>query len=272
MGTMVKVGRNEPCLCGSSKKYKRCCGFNGGPPRTPTNKEIRVRAFTDETGNSGNHLFDSNQPYFWTGTLVCEIDVDNEGKSVHAECLKRTEMAELHGSALGLSRIEKIAHLLRDFFLKYRCVCFFTRVEKARLAAMKLFDTLVDSGINKAVSNVHYGIRVFHMSLTIQLIQFMDDVDRRDFWEAYTTGNPAGFQSVLKRMLHRLIILHENGVYADRTVELLRDALEWGIANPKPLIGDGVQPDSTAGKTSFQLSSVFPTWTNTVVNGTQTCN
>ena len=24
----VKVGRNEPCPCGSGKKYKRCCGAN----------------------------------------------------------------------------------------------------------------------------------------------------------------------------------------------------------------------------------------------------
>ena len=21
-----KIGRNEPCFCGSGKKYKRCCG------------------------------------------------------------------------------------------------------------------------------------------------------------------------------------------------------------------------------------------------------
>lgn len=26
-----KVGRNEPCPCGSRKKYKRCCGFNEAP-------------------------------------------------------------------------------------------------------------------------------------------------------------------------------------------------------------------------------------------------
>lgn len=24
----TKVGRNEPCLCGSGKKYKKCCGLN----------------------------------------------------------------------------------------------------------------------------------------------------------------------------------------------------------------------------------------------------
>ena len=23
-----KVGRNEPCPCGSDKKYKKCCGLN----------------------------------------------------------------------------------------------------------------------------------------------------------------------------------------------------------------------------------------------------
>lgn len=22
----VKVGRNDPCICGSGKKFKRCCG------------------------------------------------------------------------------------------------------------------------------------------------------------------------------------------------------------------------------------------------------
>jgi preprotein translocase subunit SecA len=24
-----KVGRNDPCPCGSGKKYKKCCGRNG---------------------------------------------------------------------------------------------------------------------------------------------------------------------------------------------------------------------------------------------------
>ena len=28
----IRVGRNEPCPCGSGKKYKKCCG-KGGPPQ-----------------------------------------------------------------------------------------------------------------------------------------------------------------------------------------------------------------------------------------------
>lgn len=27
----VKVGRNDPCPCGSGQKFKRCCAANGGP-------------------------------------------------------------------------------------------------------------------------------------------------------------------------------------------------------------------------------------------------
>lgn len=26
--TMAKIGRNDPCPCGSGKKYKKCCGRN----------------------------------------------------------------------------------------------------------------------------------------------------------------------------------------------------------------------------------------------------
>ena len=25
----VKIGRNDPCWCGSGKKYKKCCGAPG---------------------------------------------------------------------------------------------------------------------------------------------------------------------------------------------------------------------------------------------------
>lgn len=27
-----KIGRNEPCPCGSGKEVKKCCGANGAPP------------------------------------------------------------------------------------------------------------------------------------------------------------------------------------------------------------------------------------------------
>src|SRR5579871_3246025 len=39
---MQKPGRNDPCLCGSGKKYKQCClpREAGAPKPTPTPKRI----------------------------------------------------------------------------------------------------------------------------------------------------------------------------------------------------------------------------------------
>jgi hypothetical protein len=242
MGEMSKIGRNDPCPCGSGKKYKKCHGsaiVDAPESRTSaTRREIRVRAFTDETGNSGNNLFDSGQPDFWTGTLVSSADIEAEGAAVHAECLRVTGHAELHGNALGLGGIENCAAILRDFFLKQNCRFFFTRIEKTHLAATKLFDVLMDSGINKAVTNLHYAVRGMRLPLAVQLIQIMDDNDRREFWKAYRTGSAAEFRVILTRLRDRLVAVHSEGLYNDRTVQLLRDGLDWGITYPEPLIAE----------------------------------
>ncbi|TWX65942.1 DUF4145 domain-containing protein [Colwellia demingiae] len=38
---VIKVGRNDPCSCGSNKKYKKCCGKNESPtPITTKNSSI----------------------------------------------------------------------------------------------------------------------------------------------------------------------------------------------------------------------------------------
>jgi hypothetical protein len=201
-------------------------------------REIRVRAFTDETGNSGNNLFDSGQPDFWTGTLVSRTDIEAQGTSVHAECLRLTGKTELHGSDLGLGGIEKCSGILSNFFLKQDCQFFFTRIVKTHLAATKLFDVLMDSGVNKAVSNLHYALRGMRLPLAIQLIQIMDDNDRREFWDAYRKGSACDFRAVLTRLRDRLVEAHSAGLYHDRTVQLLRDGLDWGIAYPEPLIAE----------------------------------
>lgn len=34
-----RIGRNEPCTCGSGKKHKHCCGAPEGNKRTPDGLE-----------------------------------------------------------------------------------------------------------------------------------------------------------------------------------------------------------------------------------------
>ncbi len=138
--------------------------------------ERPVRAYSDETGNSGNNLFDPGQPYFWTGTLVCEGDVDREGAKLHATCLQLSGQSELHGNKLGLSGIEKIAPILQELLSKVKAHYLFTSIDKHHLAATKFFDVLMDSGVNHAISNLQYAYRTLRLSLAVQFIQMVDVV------------------------------------------------------------------------------------------------
>ncbi len=193
-------------------------------------------AYSDETGNTGNNLFDADQPYFWTGTLISESDVDTEARSLHTHCLKITNQKELHGNALGLGGIEKIARKLTRFFIRNNLFFLFTRLEKRHLAATKFVDTLMDSGINKAVSNLHYGYRCMRLSLAVQLIQLLDEDDRRQFWAVYESADAEGFLEILNRVRERLKCFRSHGIYHERTEELLMDAIDWALCFPEPLL------------------------------------
>jgi hypothetical protein len=251
---MAKIQRNEPCPCGSGRKFKKCCGsVTAAMAKAGVRLERSVRAYSDETGNSGNNLFDPGQPYFWTGTLVCEADVDREGAKLHAKCLALSGESELHGNQLGLSRIEKIAPLLQELLAKVKAHFLFTRIEKHHLAATKFFDVLMDSGVNHAISNLQYAYRTLRLSLAVQFIQMLDDSDRQEFWQAYENSDREKFRAVLARVLDRLLAAHEAGLYYERTVQLLRDGIEWGIKYPEPLLEERLGELDSPNVVAFSL-------------------
>ncbi len=39
----MKIGRNEPCPCGSGKKYKHCCARNPQVEKRPSTPEEQLR-------------------------------------------------------------------------------------------------------------------------------------------------------------------------------------------------------------------------------------
>ena len=65
---MVKVGRNEPCPCGSGRKVKRCCGV----PRGPADDQL-ARAFiaseADVAAPALAHLGDDELEALWDEML-----------------------------------------------------------------------------------------------------------------------------------------------------------------------------------------------------------
>lgn len=51
----MKIGRNEPCLCGSGKKYKRCCHAFDDHQAQQTNVQKPEHSHSNEFGGHGVH-------------------------------------------------------------------------------------------------------------------------------------------------------------------------------------------------------------------------
>ena len=111
----------------------------------------------------------------------------------------------------------------------------------------------MDSGINHAISNLQYGFRTLRLSLAVQFIQLLDDLDRREFWEAYENSDGEKFRAILQRVLGRLLVVHEKGIYHDRTVQVLGDGIEWGIKYPEPLLEERLGELDSPNVVAFSL-------------------
>src|ERR1700722_3788480 len=166
---------NAPCPCGSGKKYKKCHGSVRTAEKTPLLRTPEtfgqnLIAYTDESGNSGSHLFDPNQPEFWTGTLVTKPNFEAIAAPVVAECLAVVGQHELHGNVLGLSGIDKIGDKLGRLFAKTDSKFLFTKIDKVHFAATEFADTELDSGTHQAMSLVQYGPPATRLPLAVKLI------------------------------------------------------------------------------------------------------
>ncbi len=48
---MTKIGRNDPCPCGSGKKYKKCCEAKDSAPRKLTAHKIEGEELANKTAS-----------------------------------------------------------------------------------------------------------------------------------------------------------------------------------------------------------------------------
>ncbi len=190
-------------------------------------------AYTDEAGNTGNHLFDSTQPFFWTGTLLASPSFEQTSKSYAGKWCQRLSVTELHGSELGLQQIERIAHGMQVFIRNQRVRFIFTRIEKELLCVTKFVDTFFDSGSNQAVSPLHYSVRSLRLYIAHIAVELMNLEDRKEFWKAYSQGNCVKFCNVLKCLGHRV----RTQIKDARTRQVLTEAIDWAQQHPANLLG-----------------------------------
>jgi len=99
---MRKVGRNDPCPCGSGRKVKRCCGLQRGPDEDST-----ARAFLAEVSRDAARVLNVSESQFiaimeeWSGlaAIYPELRVQLPDNSPAIERLAQAyaEM-DMHGS------------------------------------------------------------------------------------------------------------------------------------------------------------------------------
>jgi hypothetical protein len=213
---------------------------------TPSTNADDLIAYSDETGNTGNNIFDPTQPWFWSGTLLVTKDFGERDKATLAEWAEivsdeeyrakltkgRLDLSELHANALGMGRIEKLAQKISDFISDKDMSFVFTRIEKVHIAPTKFADVLLDSGINKGVSSVHYNFAGLRLPLAVTLMRNLSPEKCRYFWEVYQSGNASLFRTILASVKWNIL----NKVSDARTQELLVDAINWANKHPDVLL------------------------------------
>jgi hypothetical protein len=133
-----------------------------------------VFAYTDESGNTGLKLFDEQQPVLLTLTLVSPCEVDSVLAPRHAEWLAALGVPRLHANELGLAKLEALADSARQFIELVDPRFILTFIHKPYFGAVKFVDTILDNGINNAVTPFHYGLRAMRLPLALALVQGME--------------------------------------------------------------------------------------------------
>lgn len=98
-----KIGRNDPCHCGSGKKYKKCCMTKDNEPKKESIQSTKRPSVTPRFAGHDNYIFDSKEEilesirsegyepvateesYDVDGELVTTLRVDLYCKHGHSE-------------------------------------------------------------------------------------------------------------------------------------------------------------------------------------------
>ncbi len=202
------------------------------PSQLPSSAAEPVWVYVDEAGNTGQNLFDAAQPNFWVAALISPLDFDVAAREAVEECNHITGASELHANQLGLPRLERIAPILLEIITRHRCRLLFVRVHKRHLASMKLADTVLDSGLNPAISPLHYLARPLRFPLVLEFVLNVSPRSQEEFWIAYDRRDLTAFRQVLRRVRWNV----QMRVKDPRVLELLDGALGWGVEHPDSLM------------------------------------
>ncbi|AIF48199.1 DUF3800 domain-containing protein [Dyella japonica] len=212
----------------------------------------------DESGNTGNNLFDPNQPRLSYGLLASATNVDARGQALHARMLKTLGEPTLHANVLGVERLTRIAPLLAELQTKMQFTMDYYFIQKPVYALVLLFDAVFDAGLNKAVKWDSYWTPL-RFVLIHKLASIVSDDLLEEGWRLCThkriTTQGEAIVALLTELRKRALASSLDG----RSKEIMADAFAFGIAHPLEL-DFGTQDDKIMSPNAvcfqFVLSSM----------------
>ena len=190
--------------------------------------------FIDESGNTGNNLFDASQPVLCYGTLSSKLNPDVLAKSDHARMLRKLGVTCLHANELGLSRLTAVAPVLIKLQTRFDFRFDYFYIHKRTWALMWLFGAIFDEERNAALrwntDNAPMAYPVLH--------NFSLLCDEDVLKQAWSLRIAKDINNRGREIVALLNVLQERSRASNmdpRTKALFDVALGFGIWNPHAL-------------------------------------
>lgn len=187
----------------------------------------------DESGNSGNNLFDQNQPVLSYGVLSSRWDVDIHAEKERREILKRVGGDSLHANQVREIGLRKIADLMADLHGQFEFRFDYYFVHKPSFAIVTFFNAVFDAGINPAMKWDWYWTPLRFPLLGV-LESLLDEELQRESWRLclVAQANIGRESESIRTLLNRVLQNLERSHAPSRLREILADALRYGVKNP----------------------------------------
>lgn len=189
--------------------------------------------YVDESGQSGNNLFDENQPWLYYGLLSSPYDLDVVAKGKVTALRKKLSVDELHASELGVGRLTEIVDKLEDIYQEFQISFDFFGINKPDYAVIGFFDQVFDQGMNPAVLWTSYWTPLRYV-LLLKVAYLFDEELAKKSWTARIETNNQKAEKMLvdicNELLNRVARLPD-----ERSREIIRDSLHWVIRNSNEL-------------------------------------
>lgn len=212
----------------------------------------------DESGNTGNNLFDAVQPTLSYGVLSSKLNVDALGRAAHAAMLRKLGVFSLHANQLGTGGLLEIAPELIALQRRFRFRFDYYYIHKPAYALVILFDAIFDAGLNKAVKWEMYWTPMRFLAIH-NLSQLCDEALLKIAWQLCISKSVEERSGEIVALLTDLRKRNKKSRLDNRTKELFDAAFGYGIEHPQELdfgVSDQKMISPNAVGFQFVLSSI----------------